>query len=244
MTGTQAWQYGPLAPVTWYLGFIRAPAQNIADALVKQGRNTGKSVSTVELDGGLAEAVAALAPFTRRYYARKVIISTESEWCAIVNNSAIGFDPRPLVSHLAVELGVLSALVHCAPYESSWSGKKTSRNQATSLELYGPSRDERSSNLLRAISLVQDGPRWHFILDGELQEFEELDHYADASVRSRFTEELLERYCSAVGVRLFDTGFYGSGLLVESSLPDNLGPEALQPVSFEDLRGSSGLQRY
>ncbi len=134
MTGTQAWQYGPLAPVTWYLGFIRAPAQNIADALVKQGRNTGKSVSTVELDGGLAEAVAALAPFTRRYYARKVIISTGSEWCAIVNNSAIGFDPRPLVSHLAVELGALGVLVHCAPYESSSSSKKTSRNQATSLE--------------------------------------------------------------------------------------------------------------
>jgi hypothetical protein len=134
MTGTEVWQYGPLAPVTWYLGFIRAPAQNIADALVKQGRNTGKSVSTVELDGGLADAVAALAPFTHRYYARKVIISTESEWCLIVNNSAIGFDPRPVVSHLAVELGVLSALVHCAPYESSWSGKKTSRNQATSLE--------------------------------------------------------------------------------------------------------------
>jgi hypothetical protein len=88
------------------------------------------------------------------------------------------------------------------------------------------------------------GPRWHFILDGELQEIEELDRYADARVRSRFTEELLERYCSAVGVRLFDTGFYGSGLLVESSLPDNLGPEALHPVSFEDLRRSSGLQRY
>ena len=49
----------------------------------------------------------------------------------------------------------------------------------------------------------------------ETQPFEEPEHYKERRIRDRLTDEMLERYCAALGIRLFDKAFYGpSGFLV------------------------------
>ena len=55
---------------------------------------------------------------------------------------------------------------------------------------------------------------------GTEQAFEEVDAYQARRVRDRFTSAMLERYCQALGIAVFDPSFYGpDAVLVESTVP-------------------------
>ena len=59
----------------------------------------------------------------------------------------------------------------------------------------------------------QDG-RWEFDQSGEPLPFEDLEAYQRRRVRDRFTPEMLEAYCAALGLRPFDPDFYlASGIV-------------------------------
>src|SRR3970282_875427 len=71
----------------------------------------------------------------------------------------------------------------------------------------------------RALPSVLDD-RWRLAANGTVQPFEEVDAYGSRRVRDRFTSEMLERYCQALGIDVFNPGFYGPGsVFMESEVP-------------------------
>ncbi|GAA4174186.1 hypothetical protein GCM10022287_17670 [Gryllotalpicola koreensis] len=96
---------------------------------------------------------------------------------------------------------------------------------ATQFQLFGPEAGNLLNNI-RGIGLVQDGACWHFTLSGEQQPFEDPAAYGSRRVRERFTTEMLDEYCRALGLRVFDESFYsGEAYLVEHS-PAKFPPDA------------------
>jgi len=50
---------------------------------------------------------------------------------------------------------------------------------------------------------------WSFSESGEVQPFEEVDQYKKRMIQERFTVDMLERYCKALGIELNRADFYG-----------------------------------
>jgi len=78
----------------------------------------------------------------------------------------------------------------------------------TLLALYGPEKTDWL-NRIRYLSVSNDVSGWSFSANGEVQFFEEQEQYTNRSIRERFTGEMLERYCRALGIELNDAEFYG-----------------------------------
>jgi hypothetical protein len=64
---------------------------------------------------------------------------------------------------------------------------------------------------VRSIEATFDGSRWIFSADGPEQWFEATDAYRARRVRDRFTSAMLERYCKALDLEVFDAAAYGRG---------------------------------
>jgi hypothetical protein len=65
---------------------------------------------------------------------------------------------------------------------------------------------------------MNDGGTWMFAADGTEQTFEESQKYNARRIADRFTNEMLERYCEALGIRLFDGSFYGTQAAVINTI--------------------------
>nr|CTQ95903.1 hypothetical protein [Kibdelosporangium sp. MJ126-NF4] len=64
--------------------------------------------------------------------------------------------------------------------------------------------------------MVKDS-RWVFETSGTPLPFEETENYTKRMIRDRFTADMLERYCQALGIDVFNLEAYGSdGVLVQS----------------------------
>lgn len=79
---------------------------------------------------------------------------------------------------------------------------------ATSFTLEGPHETEWL-NVIRHVSARKDGRPWKFFQQGKVQPFEKVEQYANKHLRDRFTPEMLESYCEALGILAFDESFYG-----------------------------------
>lgn len=66
----------------------------------------------------------------------------------------------------------------------------------------------RSGMLIRYLQLSDSGGRWVFHQEGEPLAFEDVAAYERRRIRDRFTSEMLEQYCAALGLRPFDDDFY------------------------------------
>jgi hypothetical protein len=56
---------------------------------------------------------------------------------------------------------------------------------------------------------MNDGGSWVFEADGNYEPFEELEKYSVARIQDRLTDQMLERYCKALDIDLFNDAFYG-----------------------------------
>ncbi len=74
-------------------------------------------------------------------------------------------------------------------------------------------------NYVRLIAAATDGYFWDLSTGGEVQPFEEPEHYAEGLVNKRFTPDMLAKYLLAHGIDAFNDNFYvaeGKGtILVE-----------------------------
>jgi hypothetical protein len=112
-------------------------------------------------------------------------------------------------------------------------------NTAVRFELYAPEKREWL-NLERSIAAVNDYGKWTFKVTGSVQPFEKTERYKAKAVKDRFTPELLEEYCAALEIRLFDEDFYGPpGLLID--ICDPL-PSSSIPISLAEARKRIGLR--
>jgi hypothetical protein len=56
---------------------------------------------------------------------------------------------------------------------------------------------------------MNDGGKWVFEQSGEIQPYEDTSRYGARKIADRFTPEMIESYCAALGINLFDSDFYG-----------------------------------
>ena len=105
-------------------------------------------------------------------------------------------------------------------------------------QLFGPDQTQ-FLNYIRTIEATHTGQRWTFHQSGQMQRFEHPDRYSVRSIPARFTPELLDEYCQAVGIHYFDHGFYGSqGILIESKV--RVGPD-VKVMSLAETRHWLGI---
>ena len=70
----------------------------------------------------------------------------------------------------------------------------------------------------RSVSVINDVRGWEFNTVGTVQDFEQAERYTASRIADRVTPELLEDYCRALGITLFDETFDGGpGFITHAS---------------------------
>jgi hypothetical protein len=105
------------------------------------------------------------------------------------------------------------------PHTIGLPGVRQGRAGAVQFELFGP-LPTQFLNYVRSVSVAFDGKRWVFNASGIEQAFEETEAYQARRVRDRFTSDMLERYCRALGLDVFNDDLYGpEAVFFESMMP-------------------------
>jgi hypothetical protein len=197
------------APVTFGGGFIEISFSEYCSAFTSWWKQLEIEFETFSFVADLKEAMLRLEPLQMPQN-RYLITETRSRWTAIVSNSRLGSDVTSAVSHLCKVLGCNGVTIQCSPSLTERQGNKTSTVSyaATSFTLDGPHETEWL-NQIRHVSARKDGGPWKFFQRGEVQPFEEVEQYENKHVRDRFTAEMLESYCAALGILAFDATFFG-----------------------------------
>ena len=207
------------APVTSAIGFLNAPLSEVTLGLHAWRTELHGSAWVEQLKGGLVDNVSKLEPLTAGVRPRELLVQTQNpEWSALFDCGLNGGDPVSSVGYLAENLQCFGVVVRSVPH--TVGTEVPGRSGARQLELFGPIKTE-FMNYVRTISLIHDGSRWRFDANGTVQSFEDVSAYTQRLVRKRFTEEMLENYCSALGLRPFSLSFYpGPSTLVTNSSAD------------------------
>ncbi|HEX4002481.1 MAG TPA: hypothetical protein VHX36_07515 [Candidatus Acidoferrales bacterium] len=200
------------APVTFRFGFVEAPFPTFRDAFEQWQKDLdakfGVQTEFRSVVAPLATALLNLEPLTTPLD-RYLLVETRSHWSAIFANGLRVNEVFSPVSYLPTVLKCRGLEVGFAPDSSHLARKEATRVWGHTLfALYGPEKTDWL-NRIRYLSVSNDVGGWSFSANGEPQSFEEREQYAKRIVRERFTPEMLERYCRALGIELNDAGFYG-----------------------------------
>jgi hypothetical protein len=192
---------GKHGPVTNGWGFLKAPVHTLVPSferwLVPQGHD-----SPIYFRSNLDSALARLANMT---HWQKLLLSTDSPWTAVFADNAEGI--RGEISSIVPMHGCPGFEIVCV--EDTYDAKTgTGEYGAIQFDWHMPN-STRVLNNERSISLINNCGKWEFDEDGIPLPFERLDRYKLRRKRDRFTAEMLEEYCLALGIRLFDPDFYG-----------------------------------
>lgn len=205
---------GRFAPLTFSVGFLEMSLEAVARAYVAWTKSNHGRVDVRPVEGDLAGVLRELEPLTMPPR-RKLLLATQSGWTAYFDNGTFGPDPRTPVSYLAEQLHCRGMMATNVPHTlHTQTGNARGTYGAVMFELFGPEPGV-FLNFERTVCVTNDGGPWRFEAEGEVQPFEETAQYAARRIRDRFTPAMLERYCLALGVRLFDERFYGGpGMVV------------------------------
>jgi hypothetical protein len=192
------------APITSTIGFLRTRP---SDAVAELGRWHGEGGDTVDPPrevGDFPDALLSLQPLVLPYLRRELFVPTAGPWTAYFNCAANGTDAGPAIAVLAQRLECEGLVVTCQLGAVMFT--------VADPKAVHPPR--------RAVVAMDDGGRWIFETSGEPLPFEELDRYRTRRVRDRFTSDMLERYCQALDVDVFNGEFYrGPAVLVSHTPP-------------------------
>lgn len=215
------------APITSSVGFLEAPLDSIARTLVawrrthEWFRDQPQLLAAAQFDQPFPECLRRLEPLTVGSRRRELLLATQSPWVAYFDSGHDGTDPSA-VGFLPTMLRCRSLFVSCIPDTYDEKAKPAGRYGAVQFQLFG-STPNPVLNYVRTIAAVHDGERWVFETGGNAQPFEQPERYEARRIRDRFTPEMLDKYCAALGIRYFDPTFYGSrGFLVEDARPARL----------------------
>ena len=225
-------------------GFLQAPLDQVvervcewkAELKIKLKRTRSHRLHRFESD--LAGALQYFEPF-RDW--KTLYLNTDSNWTAVLcSKSNSGSSPQSEVGYLSRQLNCRGVLLTAV--EDSYD-ENTNRGQygGYQLVLYADeARPGEIRNDRRVIGAINSGSRWEFFQEGPEQPFEKPDYYKARRVRDRFTDEILEEYCQALGIRLFDPDFYGPQCALFA--PESLKSDSSPPLTFADIRADLGLE--
>ncbi len=206
------------APVTFRYGFIQSPCAQVLDAFVswqKQifSKSAEARIEFTPFNAPLAAALMRLEPLVTPQD-RDLLVETRSAWTAIFSNGLRVNDVTSSVSYLPTVLKCRGLEVVCVPDRSDKNSKHGLQVYgAVAFTLYGPEKIDWV-NRIRHVAVTKDVGGWEFVADGEVQPYEKTENYQKRKVVERFTPEMLESYCAALGIRVFDADFYGGACLV------------------------------
>ncbi|MFI9811387.1 hypothetical protein [Saccharothrix variisporea] len=196
-------------------GFIEGTIDEVGETLAAWRRELGAAPQVREVRGSLADQLRALNPLLSGARPRELLVPA-GKWVAYFDCFARDTDAASVCSVLADRLGVRALKVHRAADVIRCAGMES--GVGVQFHLWGPG-GEKPLGYIRTLEAVHDGNRWVFDQSGDPLAFEETEHYSKRRVKDRFTVEMLDRYCAALGIRLADPAFYGrTGLLVESAV--------------------------
>ena len=210
-----------LAPLTSSWGFLRAPLDTVVRSYVRWQHLILHTVRATRMTLGLEDVLRRLEPLD--FAGSRVLFqSTQSDWTAVFGNSIGG---RPPVAYMSERLSCRG--LDCVAFPNTITRANRGANArgvwgAVELTLYAPRSTDASSpvsNRERCIRVSNDVSGWQFYSHGTPQPYEEATQYALKRTADRFTTEMLERYGRALGLELFDPGFYrGPSVLTRSRL--------------------------
>jgi len=171
---------------------------------------------------------------------KELWIKTRSSWVAVFHNLERGGDLIAPVSLLCETIGCRGLAVTCHPNialrkeNDGWSGTYGGLGFALfSPDSPGPMRYQRH------ILLYNDGGKWKFLSEGSPQNFEHTEPYTSLRVRDRFSIDMLRDYCAALGIRAFESGFYGPNAMLIEHTKNGM------PVAFplDEVQRRLGIDR-
>ena len=225
-------------PLTYQVGFLETTLENTLEVFLKWQAEIGAEFKRQPRHESLAvslqQALPALEPLTTPP-TKVLLMETRSQWTAFFNNGLRTSDPESPVGHLCRIIPCRGVVVHCCPDRSQTGNRDPLRIYGiVSFRLFA-SHKTSWLNQERAVLAMNDGGSWLFSADGMQQPFEEPECYKAPRIADRFTDEMLDRYCKALGIRLFDETFYGMRAAVINTV-QKLPPGA--PVMSLDLARS------
>lgn len=229
------------APLTFNIGFFHAPLTEVRDSFEKWNAELGRKMECHQVSSGLSDALHLLEPLTT-LRTRQLLISTKSEWTAYFENRIVGGDAVSVVGYLSQQLGCDGLAISCVPDTlNSNEGRGRGTYGAVSFELFSESATE-FLNYERSIAAINDGGKWRFVASGKVQPYEQNEMYKRRSVRERFTCNLLNEYCQAIGIDPFSENYYEpDGVLFVSKAPSI---PNFEQISLADARERLGLSKW
>jgi hypothetical protein len=205
------------APVTFTYGFVESAFPQLSKTFTSWQNAIGAKLGTQTevrcFDAQLPEALLTLEPLTTPLD-RYLLIGTRSPWTAIFSNGLRVNDVASPVGYLPTLLKCRGLHVSCVPDRGRQAGKDALRIWgAVGFTLNGPEQTDWL-NRIRHIAVTNDVGGWEFAAQGEVQPYEKTENYQKRKIVERFTPEMLESYCKALGIELFDANFYGGQCLV------------------------------
>ena len=227
-----------LAPLTFSWGFLEAPVDAVTGAYVRWQRIILHSVKVGRIDMPLAAALRQLEPLDLGSQ-RVLFLGTQGRWTACFDNGARGGNPSTFVGELSQRLKVRGIACTCIPNTLTRRDVgKPGTWGAVKFTQFAPEKRE-FLNIDRSVSVANDVHGWKFHSMGQVQDFEQVDRYTASRIADRLTAEMLERYCQALGIDLFDEGFYRGPGVVTHARPWFL--PRLATMSLADARRQLGL---
>src|SRR5215472_4160947 len=205
------------APTTFHIGFVECPFDEFSRTFTGWQKEIdekfGTRTETRSLSASLPDALLKLEPLTTPLD-RYLLIETRSDLTAVFSNGLRVNDVFSPVSYLPTLLGCRGLEVTSVPDRSTKGAKDGLQVWgAVVFALYGSTKTDWL-NRIRRVAVTNDVSGWQFTEDGEIQRYEQPENYRSRKVMDRFTVEMLESYCRALGIEVFDASFYGGQCLV------------------------------
>jgi hypothetical protein len=206
-----------LAPTTFHVGFVECLFDKFAQTFTRWRKEIdekfGTRTETSCFNASLPDALLKLEPLTTPLD-RYLLIETRSCWTGVFSNGLRVNDVFSPVSYLPTLLGCRGLEIASVPDRGGRSAKDGLQIYgAVVFGLYGPENTDWL-NRIRRVAVTNDVTGWEFSAEGAIQPYENADNYRKRNAVDRFTVEMLQSYCAALGIELFEASFYGGQCLV------------------------------
>lgn len=217
------------APLTFTWGLVESPFDQFTQAFLQWqdqiDRKFDLHTESTNFRASLSESLLKLEPLTTPQD-RYLLTETRSGWSAIFANGLRVNDVFSPVSYLPTVLRCRGIDISCVPDRSDSPHRGGFQIYgAIKFAIYGPTNESDWLNRIRSVSVWNDVNGWTFAAEGKIQPYEQTEHYRKRRITERFTSEMLESYCAALGIELFNPDFYGEqSLLVHTTGKKFRGP--------------------
>lgn len=206
------------APITSSIGFLELSLVDAGQGLEEWRRSLYPEVRVSWPTDGFPRVLRHLEPLTTGARPRELLL-TAGKWTAYFDNSLRGTDAVSTIGYLTRKLQCSGLAIRVKPHTIGLPGVRQGRAGSVQFELFGPERTG-FLNYVRTVSVSFDGNKWVFNADGVEQSFEESANYRATRVRDRFNSSMLERYCQALGLDVFNSETYGpDAIFIETKVP-------------------------